>query len=72
MLPVCEQLLTSQAGEVTSHLSGMFFRTARMLEAGMRPVFVFDGEPPAMKKAQLERRLGRREEASTALAEVSK
>lgn len=33
-----DQLLTSEAGEVTSHLQGMFFRTARMLEAGMKPV----------------------------------
>lgn len=33
-----DQLLTSEAGDVTSHLQGMFFRTARMLEAGMKPV----------------------------------
>lgn len=29
-----DQLLSNEAGEVTSHLVGMFFRTARMLEAG--------------------------------------
>lgn len=29
-----DQLLTNEAGEVTSHLQGMFYRTARMLEAG--------------------------------------
>lgn len=29
-----DNLLTNEAGEVTSHLQGMFTRTARMLEAG--------------------------------------
>jgi hypothetical protein len=29
-----DQLLSNEAGEVTSHLQGMFYRTARMLEAG--------------------------------------
>lgn len=32
-----DQLLSNEAGEVTSHLQGMFYRTARMLEAGERP-----------------------------------
>lgn len=31
---VGEQMLTSEAGEVTSHLQGMFYRTVKMLEAG--------------------------------------
>ena len=39
-----------------SHLQGMFFRTARMLEAGVKPVYVFDGMPPAAKKEELARR----------------
>jgi flap endonuclease-1 len=30
-----DQLLSNEAGEVTSHLQGMFYRTARMLEAGV-------------------------------------
>ena len=34
----------------------MFFRTARMLEAGVKPVYVFDGMPPAAKKEELARR----------------
>lgn len=32
-----DQLLSNEAGEVTSHLQGMFYRTARMLEAGVWP-----------------------------------
>lgn len=31
-----DQLLTTEAGEVTSHLQGMFYRTVRLLEAGER------------------------------------
>ncbi|CAM0152500.1 unnamed protein product [Urochloa decumbens] len=52
------ELLTNEAGEVTSHLQGMLNRTVRMLEAGIKPVFVFDGEPPEMKKKELAKRLG--------------
>jgi flap endonuclease-1 len=29
-----DQMLTNEAGEVTSHLQGMFYRTTRLLEAG--------------------------------------
>eukprot|EP01023_Acetabularia_acetabulum_P056687 TRINITY_DN6582_c0_g1_i2.p1 TRINITY_DN6582_c0_g1~~TRINITY_DN6582_c0_g1_i2.p1 ORF type:complete len:381 (+),score=70.22 TRINITY_DN6582_c0_g1_i2:131-1273(+) len=65
-----DQTLTSETGEVTAHLQGMFTRTARMLESGMLPVFVFDGKPPALKKEELDRRLGRRDEAETALQQA--
>jgi flap endonuclease-1 len=50
-----EPLKDSQ-GNVTSHLSGLFYRTTRMLESGITPVFVFDGKPPEFKQGvQLER-----------------
>ncbi|DBA88491.1 hypothetical protein WJX79_008640 [Trebouxia sp. C0005] len=55
-----DQTLTNEAGEVTSHLQNMFFRTVRMLESGMRPVYVFDGKPPALKREELSRRLDKR------------
>jgi hypothetical protein len=32
-----------------SHIQGMFNRTIRMLSAGIKPLFVFDGKPPQMK-----------------------
>ena len=42
-------------GRVTSHLSGLFFRTTRLIaEHALRPVFVFDGVPPPRKAATLE------------------
>jgi flap endonuclease-1 len=62
-----QQGLTSESGELTSHLQGMFFRTARMLEAGMKPVFVFEGRPPDLKRAELAKRSSRREDATTEL-----
>ena len=35
------EVLHNEAGEVTSHLQGMFYRTIRMLDNGIKPVFVF-------------------------------
>jgi flap endonuclease-1 len=49
--------LRDRSGRVTSHLSGLFFRTTRLIaDYGLRPVFVFDGQPPDLKRAELERR----------------
>ncbi len=61
--------LTNENGETTSHLMGMFYRTIRMVENGIKPVYVFDGKPPQMKSKELEKRLERRTEAE---AEMSK
>ncbi|XP_024389205.1 flap endonuclease 1-A isoform X2 [Physcomitrium patens] len=58
------ELLTNDAGEVTSHLQGMFNRTIRVLEAGLKPVYVFDGQPPDLKKRELAKRFARREDAA--------
>ena len=47
---------------VTGHLSGLFYRTIRLVNAGVKPVYVFDGEAPSFKeKTQEERREVRRE-----------
>jgi len=62
-----DTLLMNESGEVTSHLQGMFFRTTRMLEAGIKPVYVFDGKPPQIKQDLLAVRLQRRTEAGAAL-----
>jgi flap endonuclease-1 len=49
--------LRDGAGRVTSHLSGLFFRTTRLIaEYGLRLVFVFDGKPPARKAATIDTR----------------
>lgn len=55
--------LTNEAGEVTSHLNGLFFRTLRMIDEGLKPIYVFDGKPPEMKSGELAERKKRAAEA---------
>ncbi|KAJ7977790.1 Flap endonuclease 1 [Quillaja saponaria] len=64
------EMLTNEAGEVTSHLQGMFSRTIRLLESGLKPVYVFDGKPPDLKKQELSKRFTKRADASEDLAEA--
>jgi flap endonuclease-1 len=55
---------TDSNGNVTSHLVGLLLRTTRLMaQYGMRPVFVFDGKPPALKMRTLEERRQYREKA---------
>lgn len=65
------QQLTNENGEVTSHLQGMLYRTIRMLENGVKPVYVFDGKPPEMKGDELAKRTAKRAEATVALAKAT-
>ena len=67
---VGEGQLTNDAGEVTSHLTGMLYRTVRMLEAGIKPVFVFDGKAPTMKSGELAKRKERQKAAEEELAKL--
>jgi flap endonuclease-1 len=49
--------LRDSQGRITSHLSGLFFRTTRLIaDFDMRLVFVFDGRPPVEKAAEITRR----------------
>ncbi|XP_051146386.1 flap endonuclease 1 [Andrographis paniculata] len=64
------EMLTNEAGEVTSHLQGMFTRTIRLLEAGIKPVYVFDGKPPDLKKQELAKRYSKRADATEDLSEA--
>lgn len=51
-------------GNVTSHLNGLFYRTINFLENGIKPVYVFDGRPPELKKTEILKRIQIKEEAS--------
>jgi len=53
-------------GRVTSHLSGMFYRTCSFLEKGVQPVYVFDGEPSPLKNRVIAERKARKQEAREA------
>ncbi|MBT3642793.1 flap endonuclease-1 [archaeon] len=48
--------LMDSKGRITSHLSGLFYRTINLLIEGVKPVFVFDGKPPELKMAELAKR----------------
>lgn len=48
--------LTDAEGRITSHLSGLFYRNVNFLSLGIKPVYVFDGKPPSLKTAEIERR----------------
>lgn len=58
--------LKDSRGRITSHLSGLFYRTSNLIGRGLRPVFVFDGEPPELKGETLEDRRRLRTEAEKA------
>jgi len=55
--------LMDRAGRITSHLSGLFYRTINLLEAGVKPVYVFDGKPPEFKLLEIEQRKKVKEKA---------
>ena len=46
-------LLMDDQGRPTSHLTGLFSRTAKMVELGIKPIFVFDGKPHDLKSKTL-------------------
>ena len=58
--------LMNGAGRITSHLSGILFRTVNFLEKGIKPVFVFDGKPPEFKQETIEQRREVRSRANEA------
>ena len=58
------ELLTNSKGEVTSHLSGLFYRNANLLMDNIRPVYVFDGKANELKMAEIERRSQLKKEAT--------
>ena len=64
--------LMDSKGRITSHLSGLFFRTINFIEKGIKPVFVFDGRPPELKRITVEEREEIRKEAEALYKEYLK
>jgi flap endonuclease-1 len=48
--------LKDSTGRVTSHLSGLLYRTTNLMEMGIKPIYVFDGVPPTIKETEIKRR----------------
>jgi flap endonuclease-1 len=55
--------LKDATGRITSHLSGLLYRTSNLVEMGIKPIYVFDGTPPALKEVEIKRRVKAKEEA---------
>jgi len=55
--------LKDSSGRITSHLSGLLYRTSNLVEMGIKPIYVFDGTPPALKEVEIKRRMKAKEEA---------
>ena len=55
--------LKDRRGRITSHLSGLLYRTTNLVEKGIKLVFVFDGKPPELKELEISRRRYAKEEA---------
>jgi len=55
--------LKDSSGRITSHLSGLLYRTSNLVELGIKPIYIFDGTPPALKEVEIKRRMKAKEEA---------
>ena len=57
-------------GNVTSHLSGLFYRTLNFLEHNIKPIYVFDGKPSELKLDTIKERKKVKEEARQKMVEA--
>lgn len=64
--------LMDSKGRITSHLTGLLYRTASIVEKDIKPVFVFDGKPSELKERTRERRQRTRTEAEKKYREAKK
>lgn len=55
--------LKDESGRVTSHLTGLLYRNINFLQSGIKPAYVFDGVPSALKAQTLAERFERRTKA---------
>lgn len=55
--------LKDSEGNITSHLSGLFYRNTALLSEGIKLIYVFDGEAPELKKQTWKNRTEVKEKA---------
>lgn len=65
-------LMTDSKGNVTSHLIGLLSRTTRLMQKGIKCVYIFDGEAPLLKQKERERRRAIKEAAVNQYEEAKK
>jgi flap endonuclease-1 len=56
--------LANSKGEITSHLSGLFYRNTNLLMENIKPVYVFDGKANELKMVEIQRRSQLKKEAT--------
>ncbi len=49
--------LKDSNGNITSHLSGIFFQTSTLISKQVKPVYVFDGKSPELKSKTVQERI---------------
>ncbi len=64
--------LRDSQGQVTSHLSGLLYRTTNYVAEGIKPVYVFDGKPPDLKMRTVKERIEIRNRAMEEWEELKK
>ena len=62
--------LKDYEGNITSHLSGLFYRTINFVEHDIKPIYVFDGEPSELKAETIKERRKVKEEAKEKMIEA--
>lgn len=64
--------LMDSKGRITSHLSGLFYRTTNLMTKGLKLVYVFDGKPHKLKSETVSERIAKKEEAREKYEEAKK
>lgn len=64
------EYLKNENGDVTSHLVGWFYRFGSVIDAGIRPVVIFDGGYPDLKQDEVDSRQESRQKAQQKFEEA--
>jgi flap endonuclease-1 len=59
--------LKDSHGNVTSHLSGLFYRNIELMGHGIKPIYVFDGIPSMLKQKTIDARMRRKAQAQASM-----
>jgi flap endonuclease-1 len=55
--------LQDQNGNITSHFSGILYRTSSLIDKGIKPIYIFDGTSDILKKGTQDKRREVKEES---------